>query len=502
MADPISSALITASVSLHELFSGQLVNANTGMQIKGVLNIPEYQRAYCWSHQQVATLYQDLKNHFDKKDSTLHDYYLGSIILHQTRDSSLDQYSHEGGLGLLNIIDGKQRLTSIAILCTLAGVKPCLSLRFTAPESQRRIRNNLKQLRDIVIENEHCFNLEQINVTLVATASQDDAYRFFETQNSDGVRLSGIDITKAHHLKATSSTRLQDQYAREWEEMGNLESVVDCVMRGRLWQKLAWCDLASKLREPSSSRDQVINELAVNTKDVTEVDRDVAYRQICHVHTGDRFTSRSEDYYYDIRQPLQAGANTIHYLSQFHEILQRYCRPISNTAEEAGPWYPLYCALVLGSNASPYLNKLFDTALIIYISRFGGVKILEAGLWIYRAVFSLRLSREKVVRESGVQKFVRDDIPLLEWMTQSFTHQQLIDRLQDFDYVVNSENLEIVNGKKRRHVENVCRVFGINFDRHDETIFKQIIVERFDPELRVAIIKTVNSEGERLSEGN
>ena len=42
----------------------------------------------------------------------------------------------------------------------------------------------------------------QIEFTLVITQSEDDAYQFFETQNTGGVRLSGPDIIKAHHLRA------------------------------------------------------------------------------------------------------------------------------------------------------------------------------------------------------------------------------------------------------------------------------------------------------------
>ncbi|EEF23235.1 conserved hypothetical protein, partial [Ricinus communis] len=224
--------LAVASVSLDQLLSGREISDTLGHPIKGRLCLPEYQRPYRWSSEQVAQLADDLARH--RQLAPGHDYYLGSLILHQSEDGSL------------NIIDGQQRLTSIGILCLLAGVSPLPDLSYRAPESRQRIRSNLAELRRKNLQPQ--LDLNQVNVTLVVTRSEDDAYRFFETQNSGGVRLSGIDIAKAHHLRAVDEAR-QNDYARRWEQLGDLEPVVDCVMRGRHWQNLDWRELASKQRQ-------------------------------------------------------------------------------------------------------------------------------------------------------------------------------------------------------------------------------------------------------------
>lgn len=435
--------------------------------MKGSLTLPEYQRPYRWSASQVAELASDLARHFI--ETTSHDYYLGSLILHQSAG------------GCLNIIDGQQRITSIGILNLLAEIRPLPKLGYAAPESQQRILTNLDVLRQRQLPLAWLTPevLARINVTLVVTDSEDDAYRFFETQNSGGVRLSGIDIAKAHHLRAISREQ-QDMYARVWEGMGDLRSVVDATMRGRFWQSLDWRDLASSVRRPNDWRDQVVSELAEATG---EAGTDLVYHLAVVARHGTSPSGAGANY--DLRQPLDAGCNSIRYLQQFQDLLTRYCPRKSNEQElERSSWRKLYHRLVAQSDASDYLRKLYDSALVLYVSRFGDAGLQEAGLWIFRAVFSLRLSNDKMVKEASVQRFVRET-PLLDWIAHSYTHEQLVNRLRNLECAVSVENLDNTNGKKRRHIKAVCQTLG--FWQAGIELTPVLIAERFDIALRQAI---------------
>jgi hypothetical protein len=458
------SSLRVGSVSLADLFTGT-AKLNDSTVIKGQLTLPEYQRPYRWSANQVAELATDLDRHF--KDSEGHDYYLGSLILHQD------------GEGFLNIIDGQQRITSMGMLSLLAGVTPLPKLAYSAPESQQHILANLAALRchppslSWLTQNA----LMRINVTLVITDSEDDAYRFFETQNSGGVPLSGIDIAKAHHLRAIH-TEQQDTYAKIWEAMGDLQPLVDVAMRGRFWQSIEWRELASRLRQPRYWRDQVVFELAQATG---EEGKDLAYHLAVTVRGASALAHSSGNY--DLRQPLEAGRNSIHYFQQFQDFLSRYCS--KQLPEQAPPpWRELYYELVAKSDASDYLRKLYDAALIIYLSRFGDTALHEAGLWLFRAVYSLRLSNDKMVKENSVQRFVRET-PLLDWIAYSYTHTQLVCKLRSLECKVSLENLDNKNGKKQRHIAAVCRV--LDFWRAEIDITPELIAQRFDASLCKAI---------------
>ena len=68
--------------------------------------IPEYQRPYAWTSEQVETLFEDLWEFTTTSGGTERDgsYFLGSIV------------SYENENGEQEIIDGQQRITSLFLL--------------------------------------------------------------------------------------------------------------------------------------------------------------------------------------------------------------------------------------------------------------------------------------------------------------------------------------------------------------------------------------------------
>lgn len=64
--------------------------------------IPEYQRPYAWTDEQIQTLFEDLAEYTE--NDTESTYFLGTIV------------SYENGSGEQEIIDGQQRITSLFLL--------------------------------------------------------------------------------------------------------------------------------------------------------------------------------------------------------------------------------------------------------------------------------------------------------------------------------------------------------------------------------------------------
>ncbi|MGJ0514360.1 MAG: DUF262 domain-containing protein [Methylomicrobium sp.] len=224
-------SVVVASSTLAELFTGQSIQASDNSLIQGVLHVPEYQRPYCWSGAQLQRLLDELHRYFKPEPGlqpASHQFYLGSIILHQQEVEKEVR---------LNIIDGQQRLTTLGLLAWLNRSCSEPKLRYSSPESQRQIQLNLLFLKQHYGDDLNWLDLSRINITLVITRREDDAYRFFETQNTGGVRLSGPDIIKAHHLRATARNR-QDDYAKLWENLGELTPLVDAVLKARHWHAL------------------------------------------------------------------------------------------------------------------------------------------------------------------------------------------------------------------------------------------------------------------------
>jgi hypothetical protein len=438
--------IAVVSTSLHALFQGIPILASDGSTIEGQISLPEYQRPYRWTVSQFDRLLKDL-DHFAAQHSALapdaNAFYLGSIVLHQDEKAP-------GGAGALHIIDGQQRLTSMAILGCLLGTGPDLpGLRFS-PESQERIRANVQWLGSRR-EGLPKIDFSRVNITLVVTRSEDDAYRFFETQNTGGVRLDGPAILKAHHLRAVQP-ETQDLFARHWESMGDITPVVDATMKARHWRGLRWRGLASH-RAPRQLRDEIVAELQGN--DVAGR-ADIAYRPVQFLHEAGGWRQHLAAGGYAMRQPLNAGANSIHYLQYFHALHEALL--IRGLDPALAKFHALYRDLCVKARPSDFLHKLFDTALLLYASQFGTERIHEACLWIFRVSASPRLSNKTTVRESTCQAFARSS-NLLDTIVASHNHEELMEQLQAFEYTVDANGLAPADKSTKRRF--VCALSGV-----------------------------------------
>ena len=70
--------------------------------------IPEYQRPYVWTQDNVNDLLEDLW--FAYENSSEDEYFVGSLVLKKVTQSTFDEYE---------VLDGQQRLTTFALLFTI-----------------------------------------------------------------------------------------------------------------------------------------------------------------------------------------------------------------------------------------------------------------------------------------------------------------------------------------------------------------------------------------------
>lgn len=462
----VTPDIVVASTSVAELLGGESIVGSDGGSIEGLLNIPEYQRPYRWQKKHLQRLLKDLTEYFAPPPGATvpkHDFYLGSVIVHQTREPGRRKDQ-------LNIIDGQQRLISLALLAHLLGERALANgLSLASPESQMRAQQNLNWLKQQTLPK---VDFSKVNVTLVATRREDDAYRFFETQNTGGVRLDGAAILKAHHLRVVPQED-QDEQARRWEAWGELSGMMDAVMKARHWQALRWRRLSSH-RQPIQAREEIVTELAESTGRGA----DVAYRMVKISYSFQDETHQAVGRGYAMRQPLNAGANVIHYLDYFQQLRRDVL--VSRNDSTLISFHHLYDELVIKANGSEFLRKLFDSVVLLYISQFGRQQLLEAGYWLFRVVYAARLINEKAVRESTAQSFV-EKYPVLDWVASSFTHDELIKTLKKFDYPIASR-LD-ANSVKFRFVRAVQGYFSMPLIESGEALN-----ENFENELKQAII--------------
>ncbi|MCZ6149805.1 DUF262 domain-containing protein [Campylobacter ureolyticus] len=189
------------------------------------IKIPFYQRPYKWKLENVRYLCEDIKDGFLKNNK----YLLGNIILHEENDE-------------LNIVDGQQRLTTIALILKSLKKKINLLENININSNEALKRNysfiesyfsNFERKGDLIE-----FILNNLVVTYIKTKDLDEAFKFFDTQNSRGKKLDDVDLLKNHHFMhlGDMDISIQKQIAKEWKKYSyNFEwygsnSLLKCVI--------------------------------------------------------------------------------------------------------------------------------------------------------------------------------------------------------------------------------------------------------------------------------
>lgn len=171
------------------------------------LNIPEYQRIYCWSESNVIQLLKDCCN-------LSSEYRLGSIIL-QKQGSKYD------------IIDGQQRLVTLSLILQALGNNnsPLLDQKFVHSEAIQYLRYNKWLVEKFVKTNRDKLNVSSMlekftfNVLILNNESRELAYTFFSNENSRGKALTDFDLLKAHHLRYVYEEPQARHLSKRWDRL-------------------------------------------------------------------------------------------------------------------------------------------------------------------------------------------------------------------------------------------------------------------------------------------
>ncbi|GAA3934454.1 DUF262 domain-containing protein [Chitinophaga oryziterrae] len=207
---------------------GEIVNLNQ-------LTIPTYQRPYKWQVRHVLQLLNDIE--FAIRTQPV--YRIGTFIFEKE------------GEGVLNIVDGQQRLTTLIIILYELGdlVPALLNAKFAHVESQKNIKANQFAIAQWVARlspEEHNefknYLLTQCEAVTIQLNNLADAFQFFDAQNSRGKALDPTDLLKAFHLREMEGKEPDEKRccANIWDEIGedSLKSLIGTYLyRIRLWSR-------------------------------------------------------------------------------------------------------------------------------------------------------------------------------------------------------------------------------------------------------------------------
>ena len=354
------------------------------------LKIPIYQRPYTWSLKSVKKLYSDILNAYNDNLNAYYansiEYRLGTIILHKKEVENEKTNTYEY---VYNIIDGQQRLITLSLLIYALSnteLKVNLIEQEVNKLSNKAIMENYFYIEEVVSNIEHkdkLLNYILNNCTLgfIVTNQLEEAFQFFESQNSRGKPLKPHDLLKAYHLREMKNHEDSDDIIKEcilkWQSVEESELVQ--LFSDYLFPIRLWCNEDDK-------RIFTINDIDY----FQGVSSKKEYNYILY-----RLHNNQENNIYQINETIFSGKYFFNYIFYYYELLNKILKLIKERNE----------LIVL--NNQDYINNMFYCALILYIDRFNidfikkEQKEIRA---IYKWSYGLRLSK-KIVRNNVINKY-------------------------------------------------------------------------------------------------
>lgn len=415
--------------------------------------LDNYQRAYVWTDEKVIQLLDDFAEFISvESPNAASQYYLGTLLVHQ---------KEEQGKTHCCVIDGQQRLTTLAVLYWLLkeALPPFIQFEFRSSLSLVNVQQ-AKRIMEVWLSQHVNINpvlqtlFDQLRFTVITVKREDLAFTFFDTQNSRGVPLSSTDLLKAYHLRAIQSEdvtlveQLQSHCARKWEQV---QQKGDFVKKSKrydfapdlfhyyLWRGRNW--RGSDVKE-LESREDMLNHFGQRSK-ISPIGHVALYPAGANQWGQNLQLTAANDYRltpavqqfgqqaanlpFALRQPISRGAGFFLYAEKYADLLQQLLFSPSFDSEIKAT-QQFYQAVV--SVLSPYLQSLVRLALLTYFDRLGSHGLLRFALHLDHRLGALRLSQSDIRRETPL-KFLREaKRNLLDVIANAYEGDEVIRFLQ------------------------------------------------------------------------
>lgn len=378
------------------------------------LSIPGYQRPYKWTIKHVQQLLDDLLTHFRNQEQV---YRIGTVVIHK--------YSKDNKK-MLDIVDGQQRLITLSLLLhSLGGKNNLLEQHLTHSISKNNVMENYQFIKNYSISDEDTFKkylLEICEMVYVELDDLDEAFQFFDSQNSKGKPLESYDLLKAYHLREMKdkSKEIIHHCVERWEksalsqEINNLDKIINYILfRLRQWHYQESGEVfTSDELETFKGVSESTNYPYLSPLFATKVIEKLVQQNPIFYHP--RFVKTS----FQTIQTLINGEQFFDYVQYYAEIYEDLFKEGSGLVDKVtkingkdiGKGVNTflnnqdYCYRV----GDKYLKNLFECIVLFYFDKFGEVYLDEfinkAFLWVYRVRFEYQRITFKTIEDEAHSK--------------------------------------------------------------------------------------------------
>ena len=376
-----------------------IISANKLLELN--LAIPEYQRAYTWDNENISKMIEDF-DEFLKSEYKKGSYYLGTILLHKDNE-------------IYNIIDGQQRITTLLLMLKVIENTSFKDVVYDNPKSQYKIVENYNNLKELSENKKNIIKdiFEKIKFTVIKTDNIDDAFTFFDTQNSRGIQPSVLVLLKSFNLRAISKGKLelQKECALAWvkneitknislsEESEKLEWLIKIFFyRVRSWKSNDSADFGSY----DDFRDSFTKDLRESDKDIYKKYPNYTNQIIINDDTEIISKSTGSDWFqFSIRQPIYQGEGFFRFVEYYSKLLDEL---MDISIHNDKKFQDLVEVHKVGSR---FIASFLIMTTLTYYERFGEDKLVSFIKKLDSLLADIRLKQGRILKQTMDIQFIR-----------------------------------------------------------------------------------------------
>jgi RNA-binding protein YhbY len=396
------------------------------------LYIPDFQRPYSWSNEQVEQLIEDLKEAYENKKL----YLIGNMIIYENYENKEKNK--------LEIIDGQQRITTLALLLYILGEKTNFLKNKINVLSAKKLKNNHKQIKNystkyFTNKKEFLeFLLEKVKITYIMASSLDEAFVLFDSQNTRGKALKRKDILKVHHINPIKENR--KMYAKKWEEWEKIDKTEDwdrledvlyyvCFVRKGIQREINvddfdFIDVFKELKTQSSgyklnnyNQPPIFEnfEFDFENNEISFITKPIRYKNN-KIFEGIKYLP------FELNSSIVGGEKFFMYVFKYFELYNKLLE------------FEVFKKLdnVYGGNR--YLKIVYKSLLLFFYDKFEE-RLEEFAKKVYTLLLYFRIKKDSI-RKDGVKKFEFDDeghrLDLFDLILKSYSVDDVFKKIDKY----------------------------------------------------------------------
>ncbi len=394
------------------------------------LMIPEYQRPYRWTTKSSSILLSDIYEAFN---TNIPEYRIGSVVLHK----------HDGKY---DVVDGQQRLTTLSIIFYVLkegnflsdmdkNRKPSLLRQEYSANSNVAIVQNYEVVKSKIkniadngyIQRFTKYLLNNCTFVNIVTDCQQEAFQFFDSQNSRGKALAPHDLLKSYHLREMNDEpeTYKIELINKWENTD--QSSLENLFSENLYPLVRWFKTKDGLYYSSDKIDNFKGIKKGNNYNFSIYNRAAnLFIEKFNLEKNYELVSASSLNQFQLTQPIIAGKNFFNYSLHYLKLLEKVKNLADNFIDEK------YLLKNTGRVGDLYVYSLFLNALIFFADRFNLNSLTKSRIvFFHKWAYSLRLTMQAVYQESinnyalGKSNRINEHLNIFEYVSQMIEDREL-----------------------------------------------------------------------------